>query len=124
MRNADRKAIATDFLRSARRGDRATIERLVTPTARHHNAYFPAGMSALLDAMVAASKDAPDRSLDIKHIVSEGEFVVVHSHTHHHPGDRGFAVVHIFRFEGDRIAELWDLGQPIPEDLPNSDGMF
>ena len=34
------------------------------------------------------------------------------------------AVVHIFRFEGGRIAELWDLGMPIPEDSVNENGMF
>jgi len=38
--------------------------------------------------------------------------------------DRGAAVVHIFRFEDDRIVELWDLGQAIPQDSPNRHGMF
>lgn len=38
--------------------------------------------------------------------------------------DLGTALVHIFRFEDDRIVELWDLGQPVPEDSPNENGMF
>jgi len=25
---------------------------------------------------------------------------------------------------GDKILELWDLGQPVPADSPNRDGMF
>jgi hypothetical protein len=29
-----------------------------------------------------------------------------------------------FRFEGDRIAELWDVGQVAPADSPNEYGMF
>jgi len=33
-------------------------------------------------------------------------------------------VVHILRFEGDRIVELWDIGQEIPQDSPNEHGMF
>jgi predicted SnoaL-like aldol condensation-catalyzing enzyme len=40
------------------------------------------------------------------------------------PGESGVAVVHIFRFQGDRIAELWDIGQPVPQDSPNQAGMF
>jgi hypothetical protein len=40
------------------------------------------------------------------------------------PGDNGAAVVHTFRFEGDRIAELWDIGQPVPADSVNDNGMF
>ena len=26
--------------------------------------------------------------------------------------------------EGDRIAELWDVGQEVPPDSPNKNGMF
>jgi hypothetical protein len=32
--------------------------------------------------------------------------------------------VHIFRFGGDRIAELKDLDQAVPEDSPSENGMF
>jgi len=54
----------------------------------------------------------------------EGGFVVVHFHVRHGPGDLGAAVAHIFRFEEGRIVELWDLGQPVPEESPNRYGMF
>jgi hypothetical protein len=32
--------------------------------------------------------------------------------------------VHIFRFEDNRIAELWDIGQPISKTSPNENGPF
>ena len=38
--------------------------------------------------------------------------------------ERGNAVVEIFRFEGDKIAEHWDVIQPIPENPANSNTMF
>jgi hypothetical protein len=38
--------------------------------------------------------------------------------------ESGVAVVHIFRFNGDRVVELWDVGQTIPADSPNRDGAF
>jgi predicted SnoaL-like aldol condensation-catalyzing enzyme len=34
------------------------------------------------------------------------------------------AVMHIMRFENDKIAELWDFGQPVPKDMVNENGMF
>ena len=34
------------------------------------------------------------------------------------------ALVHLFRFEGDRIAELWDIGQPVLALSVNANGMF
>jgi predicted SnoaL-like aldol condensation-catalyzing enzyme len=120
----DRKTMAADFLRYARAGDRAAAERLVAVGARHHNPYFAAGMPALLDAIVSAAKSAPDREVDVKRVVADGDYVVIHSHIRHKKGDLGVAVVHIFRFEGDRIAEMWDVGQEVPAENPNSDGMF
>jgi predicted SnoaL-like aldol condensation-catalyzing enzyme len=124
LSGVDRKAIALDFLRLARQGDRAAVERLVAIGARHHNPYFPTGMSALLDAVEAAAKTSPDRESEVKRVLADADFVVVHSHVRQRPGDLGASVVHIFRFEGSRIAELWDVGQPVPADNPNEDGMF
>ncbi len=122
MTDLDRKAIAVEFLRCARTGDRAGAARLTAPDARHHNPFFPAGMPALLDAIAAAVN--PDRRTDVKRVIADGDWVVVHSHVRQRPGDTGAAVVHIFRFDGDRIAELWDVGQPVPPESPNADGMF
>jgi predicted SnoaL-like aldol condensation-catalyzing enzyme len=120
----DRKAIAVEFLRLLRTGDRDGASRLVAPGARHHNAYFAAGMPTLIDAAVQAAKQAPDRSSDVRLVLADGDHVAVHSHVFHQVGHPGVSVVHIFRFEGDRIAELWDVGQPVPADSPNADGMF
>jgi predicted SnoaL-like aldol condensation-catalyzing enzyme len=30
----------------------------------------------------------------------------------------------IFRFDGNHIIEMWDLGQQIPDNMPNENGMF
>jgi predicted SnoaL-like aldol condensation-catalyzing enzyme len=124
MNPVDRKTIALDFLRLAREGNRAGAERLVAPGARHHNPYFAAGMPALLDAMDEAARTVPGRQLDVQRVVADGEYVVIHSHVRRAPAEPGTAVVHILRFEGDRIAELWDIGQAVPVDSPNADGMF
>ena len=124
MSTEERKRTAVNFLRLAREGNRAAAEQLVAIGARHHNPYFQAGMPALLDAISAAAETSPNRESDVKRILADGDYVVVHSHVRHSPGVPGAAVVHIFRFDGDRIAELWDVGQPVPVDNPNADGMF
>jgi predicted SnoaL-like aldol condensation-catalyzing enzyme len=38
--------------------------------------------------------------------------------------DPGTAVVHIFRFEGDRIVEMWDVAMAQPQQVLNENGMF
>ncbi|XDD49268.1 hypothetical protein AB3N59_12705 [Leptospira sp. WS92.C1] len=40
------------------------------------------------------------------------------------PEEPDIAVVHIFRFEEEKIVELWDLGQFIVKDSPNKNGSF
>ncbi|MGN6657417.1 MAG: nuclear transport factor 2 family protein, partial [Achromobacter mucicolens] len=40
------------------------------------------------------------------------------------PEDRGQAVVDIFRLEGGKIVEHWDVSQEIPENPANKNGMF
>ena len=124
MTGVDRKTVALEFLRLAREGQRPAAERLLAPGGRHHNPYFAAGFPALLDAIEATAAASPNRTTDVKQVVAEGDYVVVHSHVRQDPAARGAAVVHLFRFDGDRIAELWDVGQPIPENNANADGMF
>lgn len=46
------------------------------------------------------------------------------SHVKQHPSGLGGAVVHIFRFEKGKIAELWDLGQEIMANSANENGVF
>lgn len=116
---------AVDFLTLVAAGHVAlAYERYVGQDFRHHNPYFRAGADALRDAMVENAIASPQKSLDVKTVLREGDRVAVFSHIRQHPGDRGAAVVHLFRFDRAKIVELWDVGQTIPEDLVNEDGVF
>lgn len=91
---------------------------------RHHNPFFRGDADSLMQAMKENAEINPDKTLEVKHVIVEGEMVVVHSHVKQNSEDLGSAVVHIFRFRDDHIVELWDLGQPIQESSPNENGMF
>ena len=76
-------------------------------------------------AMEEASAKSPNRSIDVKHAYEDGDIVITHSLvTRQKAEDLSIAVVHIFRFENDRVVELWDLSQPIMKDSPNKNGLF
>ena len=60
----------------------------------------------------------------MQHVLEDQDLVAVHSRVEHGPGLPTAGVVHIFRFDGDRIVELWDLGQEAPANSPNAHGMF
>lgn len=120
------KDMAITFLKTAGTGDvRAAYDRFVAPNFFHHNQYFKGDRLSLIVAMEEASKVSPNKSVDVKFAYEDGDTVITHSLvTRQDPKVQDVAVVHIFRFEGDRIVELWDLGELISRDSPNENGMF
>ncbi len=119
------KDTAVSFFKLASSGkvDEA-YSKFVGDGFRHHNPFFEGSAESFRAAMKENAVQNPDKVLEVKRAIAEGEFVVVHSHVRQKPGDLGAAVVHIFRFEKGHIVELWDLGQPVPEKSPNQNGMF
>ena len=119
------KDAAVAFLKMASGGDvREAYSKFVGLGFKHHNPYFEGSADTLMAAMEENARETPNRTFEVKRAIAEVELVVVHSHVRQTPDDRGAAVVHIFRFEDGRIVELWDLGQPLPENSPNQYGMF
>jgi len=81
--------------------------------------------SSLRKGMEEAHQKMPNRSIEVARALEDGDLVAVHSRvTRQDPTAPEIAVVHIFRFEGDRIAELWDVGQELPKESPNKNGPF
>jgi uncharacterized protein YndB with AHSA1/START domain/predicted SnoaL-like aldol condensation-catalyzing enzyme len=120
------KEAAVEFLTMVAAGKvREAYRRHVGPGFRHHNAYFRGDADSLLAAMEENAKENPGKALDVKQAIQQGEKVAVFSHVRQRPDDPGAGVVHIFRFEGARIVELWDVGQAVPQgDVVNEHGMF
>jgi len=48
----------------------------------------------------------------------------VHSSLLIQHGQPRVVVVHLFQFRGDKIVEMWDVGQTVPVDSSNKDGPF
>lgn len=120
-----RKENAVRFLELVVAGSIAeAYDLFIDMSGLHHNAYSPAGFLALKQAMIENHVQFPDKRIVIKHVMAEGDMVAVHSWVVLNPGDTNIAVVHLFRFQGDRIVELWDIGQLFQPDSPNRDGMF
>ena len=118
------KDLAISFLKDAASGKLDQAYSLVRDDFRHHNAYFKGDAESLKAGMADAHQQFPNTQLDVQRAVEEGDLVAVHSRVQHAPDRPTIAVVHIFRFEGEQIAELWDVGMEVPKDLPNENGAF
>ncbi|RXT02335.1 nuclear transport factor 2 family protein [Ammoniphilus sp. CFH 90114] len=119
------KEKAVSFLQLVASGEvREAYQRYIGPGFRHHNPFFRGDADSLMLAMEENAAKNPHKILEVKCAIEEDDIVAVHSHVKQKKEELGGAVVHIFRFNNGLIVELWDVGQPIPEDSPNENGMF
>jgi predicted SnoaL-like aldol condensation-catalyzing enzyme len=125
MNNELRKQLAVEFMQRTADGTLAQgAKRLLTPGGIHHDWRFPAGWDSFLKAVEEARRMAPDRRIEIKHLLCDGDFVIGHAHVVQRPGDPGSVGFFLLRFEGERIAEMWAAGQAVRADSPNIHGAF
>ena len=119
------KDAAVEFLTLVASGKvREAYRRHVAPEFKHHNPYFRGDAPSLMAAMEQNEAQSPNKVLEVQFALEDGDRVAVFSHVRQSPGDRGAAVVHIFRFDGGRVVELWDVGQQVPDPCVNERGMF
>lgn len=81
----------------------------VSSDLRHHNPYFPGNENSLKQAMKENDGMSPNKTLEVKQTIEEGDNVMVYSHIKQRQEDLGAAVVHIFRFHEGKIVEIWDV---------------
>ncbi len=121
----DHKRAAVQFLQMVVTGQiEGAYRQYVDIGGKHHNSFFAAGFRALRQGMMDNYIQFPNEQITIKHVLGDGDLVAVHSNIVFNAGEPGIAAVHLFRFGGNKIVEMWDVGQAVPADSPNTDGAF
>ena len=81
----------------------------------------PEGFAAFIDFLKAKF---PSYHSEIKKVFADGDYVILHVHNVPAPGERGAAIIDIFRLENGKVVEHWDVRQDIPEQSANNNTMF
>lgn len=100
------------------------VAKYLGPHYRQHNPGAGDGPEPFIQTVKRIAQNFPDFRMESKRIIAEGDTVVLHSHLILKPGDRGTAVVDIFRLENGKIVEHWDVLQEVPETSANNNTMF
>src|ERR1700758_610662 len=88
-----------------------------------HSPLAATGARGLKDFLDWARARSPQAEHRLKRLFVDGDYVIAHVHVIINPGDRGNAVVDIFRIAGGRIAEHWDVAQEVPATSANDNGI-
>jgi predicted SnoaL-like aldol condensation-catalyzing enzyme len=120
----NKKAVTAFYDAAINQKDFEAAAKFIGPRYVQHNpraADGPEGLKAFLGVL---REKFPDYHSEIKRAFAEGDYVILHVHNVPMPGARGAAIVDIFKLEGGKIVEHWDVRQEIPEQSANSNTMF
>ncbi|MET8078982.1 nuclear transport factor 2 family protein [Streptomyces sp. NPDC005303] len=120
----NKKLVTAAFDQLIVRKDLSAIDRYWGPEYHQHNPGIADGIAGAKDGLGAYFKAFPQLSVSRKRVIAEGDLVAVHSHYVPAPGERGQAVVDLFRVRGGKIVEHWDVLQDVPASSANDNTMF
>jgi predicted SnoaL-like aldol condensation-catalyzing enzyme len=131
MNSQNRKEIVNDFFRLVGEGRPKDGLKYFAKDCLQHNPYVTGNVEALMDSMVAAMKETPsqfsDPSFKVASILEDGDQVAAYTWflaSKSNPAKGGLRQVHLFRFNGDKIVEYWDVTQPITPEMGNAEHAF
>ncbi|WP_330309977.1 MULTISPECIES: nuclear transport factor 2 family protein [unclassified Streptomyces] len=103
------------------RKDLAAFDTYVAPEYHQHNPNIPDGVAGAKAALGAYLEQFPQLSVEPKRAIAEGDLLAVHSHHVYTPGERGRAVLDLFRVRG-RSGRVTTLGTRAWVHVPHGHG--
>ena len=121
---ANKKAVLESYDLALNKKDADAAFKYLGASYTQHNPTVADGFEGWRAMVAWLKKDRPDFRVEVKRVIAEDDFVVLHVHMKVDANDRGRAGVEIFRLENGKIMEHWDILQPIPETAANTNTMF
>ncbi len=119
------RKIVSDFARIfyAEKDVRKAFMTFVSPDYIQHNPGIADGRDTAIAALEPMFLRAGAR-FDVKRIIVDGDYAVIHLHGRGDPATAGGAVADIYRLKNGKIVEHWDVLQPMPTHSANPHPMF
>jgi predicted SnoaL-like aldol condensation-catalyzing enzyme/quinol monooxygenase YgiN len=124
QREANKQTVLAFYDAAINRRDFDAASQYLGARYIQHNPLIADGRDGLRAFLLDLQDRFPKLRAEVKRVFADGDFVIVHSHGVREPGQRGSAIVDVFRLDHGKIVEHWDVIQPIPDESRHSNTMF
>ena len=121
---ANKKLVLAFYEQIIGRKDLDGALKYMGATYKQHAPYAADGHDGLRAWLAGFKQAFPNHRYEVKRVIAEGDYVMLHLHGMNGPNPHGESVVDIFRVENGKVVEHWDIIQPIPETADNANSMF
>ena len=121
---ANKKAVVDFYEKGINQKDFEAIAHYLGPRYVQHNPRAADGAEGFKAFLGFLKEKLPNYHSEIKRVFADGDYVILHVYNVPEPGQRGVAIVDIFRLDGGKLVEHWDVRQDIPEKSANGNTMF
>jgi predicted SnoaL-like aldol condensation-catalyzing enzyme len=121
---ANKKAVLDFYDKALNQKDFEAAAKHFGPRYIQHNPNAADGIEGFKKFIEFRREKFPNARSEVKRALADGHMVILHVHGVREPGERGVAIIDMFRLENGKIVEHWDVVQPIPEKAANDNGMF
>lgn len=122
--NRNKKLVIALYQKLIGEKDAAAARRYMGEPYVQHSPYARDGFEGVAEFVESFKAMAPNHRYEIKKVIAEGDFVVLHLHGISGMHPHGEQVVDFFRVKDGKVVEHWDVIQAIPEQSENKNGIF
>ncbi|MGH8227024.1 MAG: nuclear transport factor 2 family protein [Steroidobacteraceae bacterium] len=123
QQEANRRLILEIYERVLGPLDASRVDEYFAPDYIQHSPLAQSGAAGLKTFLDWARSNSPQAVHRVKQIFVDGDYVIARVHVIIHPGERGNAVIDIFRIANGKVAEHWDAAQEIPAHVPHGNAV-
>jgi predicted SnoaL-like aldol condensation-catalyzing enzyme len=119
----NKQLVSTAYQRIFGKLDTTAVDEFMSKDFLQHNptiADGQAGVKALVKML--ASKGVPKHKIEFKHVIAEGDIVILHSR--YEMAGKEMRFIDIYRVQNNKIVEHWDAMMQMPDAPANNNPMF
>jgi predicted SnoaL-like aldol condensation-catalyzing enzyme len=119
----NKQLVTTAYQRIFGKLDTTAVDEFMSKDFLQHNPTIADGQDGVKALVkMLASQGVPKQKIEFKHVIAEGDIVILHSR--YEMAGKEMRFIDIYRVQNNKIVEHWDAMMKMPEQRANSNSMF